>query len=183
MTISTRQLKLWVPFLLFIVITLFLWQGLKQDPHKIPSVLIGKPVPTFNASALYHPQQTVNAQLFQGHISLLNVFATWCLSCYSEHSVIMNIKHSKQLKIYGLNYKDGRDIALKWLAKYGNPYDKVIYDPEGQLGIDLGVYGTPETFIVDAKKIIRYKHIGPISHQDWQDKLLPIIQKLQREQL
>ena len=175
-------MKTFLPLFIFILIALFLWQGLKRNPHKIPSPFIGKPVPKFKASTLSNPEQQISNRDLKGHVSLLNVFATWCLSCRAEHPVLMDIKDSHRVNIYGLNYKDNRGAAIKWLAKYGNPYTKVIFDPKGTIGINLGVYGTPETFVIDQKGIIRYKYIGPISPNEWHDKILPEVKKLMRSQ-
>lgn len=168
-----------IPLILFAVIVLFFWRGLHTDPHIVPSVLIGKQVPNFNYPSLSNSSQSINEKQFLGHISLLNVWATWCITCHAEHPILMDIAQTSGISIYGLDYKDQRQAALTWLKKYGNPYKDVIYDDKGTLAINLGVYGTPETFVIDSKGIIRYKYIGAISPDVWQDTLLPEIKKLQ----
>ncbi len=168
-----------IPLILFFLVLAFLWKGLSQDPHKIPSPLIGKALPTFTDPSLADSNITISNQQFLGHVTLLNVWASWCMTCRAEHSVLMDIAQSKQVIIFGLNYKDQRDNALRWLDRAGNPYLANIYDPQGKLALNLGVYGTPETFLVDEHGIIRYKYIGEISSDVWQDELLPRIKRLE----
>lgn len=176
---KTAFIRTSVPLIIFIIIAVFLQRGLYRDPHRIPSPLIGKPVPEFRAATLKNPNEQITNKILKGQVSLLNVFATWCISCRAEHPILIDIRHSHQVVIYGLNYKDNRQAALKWLQQYGNPYNKIIYDPAGQIGINFGVYGTPETFIIDKKGIIRYKYIGPIAPTEWHDELLPEISRLE----
>lgn len=166
------------PLLLFLLLAYFLWGGLHRDPHKFSSPLIGKAFPAFTAPALLHPDQHLSADLFRGHVSVLNVFASWCDYCLQEHSVISGIKSLPKIKIYGLNYKDEMADARQWLQRYGNPFDVIIFDPYGKLAINLGVYGTPETFVVDSRGIIRYKHVGPITDKLWSAEIYPILLKL-----
>ncbi len=175
-----KALRVALPLLIFIIIVVFLWRGLSRNPHRVPSPFINRALPKFNAETLKHPNKVITNQDLKGHVSLLNVFATWCLSCRAEHPVLMEIHNSHLVKIYGLNYKDQRQLAESWLIKFGNPYSEVIYDPKGTVGINLGVYGTPETFIIDAKGIIRYKYIGPISPEEWRDTIKPEVEKLKR---
>lgn len=165
------------PLLIFVIIVGILWKGLQQDPHRLPSTLINKSVVEFNYPSLGNPSQFVSNREFVGHVSLLNVWATWCITCQAEHAVLMEIARSKKVAVYGLNYKDTRNAAQLWLKKLGNPYQEIIFDEQGKLGIDLGVYGTPETFVIDAKGMIRYKHIGPISPTVWQEVLEPVVRK------
>lgn len=166
-----------LPLLIFVVISGILWKGLRQDPHQLPSTRINKPMVEFHYPTLANSSQFISNQVFIGQVSLLNVWATWCISCQAEHAVLMAIADSKKVAVYGLNYKDTRNAAQLWLKKWGNPYQEVIFDEEGRLGIDLGVYGTPETFVVDAKGVIRYKHIGPISPTIWREELEPMVRK------
>ncbi|MGB6975951.1 MAG: DsbE family thiol:disulfide interchange protein [Gammaproteobacteria bacterium] len=173
-----RLTRLLIPLLIFIIVVLFLWRGLHQDPRALPSTLIGKSVPDFALPRLNHPDQQLTQQVFVGHVSLLNVWATWCASCQAEHPVLMDIAHSNTVTLYGLNYKDQQANAQHWLQQYGNPYQAVAYDPQGQLGLDLGVYGTPETFLIDKKGVIRYRFIGPLDATAWQNDFLPRVQKL-----
>lgn len=174
------KLKFVIPFLIFMLLALCFYFGLKSNPNHLPSALLNKPFPSFELSDLMEPKQQTNQQLFSGHVSLLNVWASWCSACREEHAVLQKISqhYSNKIKIYGLNYKDQRQDALKWLKQLGNPYSIVIEDSEGSLGIDLGVYGTPETFIIDQKGVIRYKYVGPITVQVWQDVLYPKIMEL-----
>ncbi len=172
-------LRYLIPLLLFLALVGFLWKGLHHDPHQLPSALINKPVPAFSYPSLLHTGETITVKQFLGHVSLLNVWATWCIACHAEHSVLMDIANSKAVVIYGLNYKDDPNAARQWLHDNGNPYQAVILDDKGTLAIDLGVYGSPETFLIDAQGIIRYKYIGAISPDAWKDKILPEVQKWQ----
>lgn len=181
MSETGRYIKMAIPLIIFIMIAVFLWRSLKTNPHKIPSPLIGKSVPVFSASSLFDAKQIITNQNLTGKVSILNVFATWCMTCHAEHPVLMDIHDSHRVNIYGLDYKDNRAKAKAWLAKYGDPYTKVIFDPKGLLGINLGVYGTPETFIIDQKGIIRYKHIGAVSPDVWKDDMLPRIIRLEKQ--
>lgn len=176
--------KFWyfIPLFIFIAIVLFFWKGMQQNPSMIPSPLINKPMPTVDeVSVDDNPEVKIKNQDFLGHITLLNVWASWCVSCQVEHPVLMDISRSGKVILYGLNYKDKRENAQNWLKQRGNPYVLDIYDPDGELGVNLGVYGTPETFLIDQNGIIRYKYIGPISPDVWQTDLLPRILKLETQ--
>lgn len=172
-------MRYFIPIVFFTALVFFFLKGLKNDPHHIPSALIGKPVPQFQLTSLMHPDLQLNAKVFKGKVSLLHVWATWCVTCRTDHLMWMDIIRSKKIVLYGLNYKDNHDDAKNWLKQYGNPYQDVISDPKGKLGIDLGVYGTPETFLIDKQGMIRYKYIGPISPDIWEHEFLPKIQKYQ----
>lgn len=175
-----KNLKVFIPLILFAAIAFFLWRGLSLNPSRVPSPFINKPVPVFSARNLHRPNFFITEKEFKGHVSLLNVFATWCMSCQAEHPVLMDIQRLGRVKIYGIDFKDERQKVLAWLANHGDPYEKVLHDPQGRLGINLGVYGTPETFVIDQQGIIRYKVIGPISPRTWHTKLQPLIQRLQK---
>jgi cytochrome c biogenesis protein CcmG/thiol:disulfide interchange protein DsbE len=175
-----RNIKYFLPLIIFIAIALFFWKGLDKDPHEIPSALVGKPVPTFNSPTLID-DATVTNKIFIGQVSLLNVWATWCPTCLAEHTVLLDVKKSSPVTIYGLSYKDNKTDAEDWIKRYGNPYQTIIYDSKGLLAMDLGVYGTPETFVIDKEGIIRYKHIGAVSPDVWETKLKPLVEKLNRE--
>jgi len=171
-----------IPLALFIALAIFLGIGLTRDPKLVPSPLIGKPAPTFELSRLYEPEQKFSDKEFIGKVSILNVWASWCAACRQEHPFLMKLAKEKTITIYGLNYKDARDDAKRWLRQYGgNPYNLIGYDNSGRAGMDWGVYGVPETFIMDKKGIVRYKHVGPLHPQVWQEQLLPLIQKLRAE--
>ena len=167
-----------VPLLIFIVLVVFLGIGLTLDPREIPSPLINKPMPVFSLTQLKESDKTLSSTDFLNEVSLFNVWASWCVACRSEHPVLLDLSRTGVVNIYGLNYKDKREEALRWLDYYGDPYTKNVYDLNGKLGIDFGVYGVPETFIIDHEGIIRYKHIGPITEDILKNKLLPIIKQL-----
>lgn len=164
-----------LPLVLFLVCGILLWRGLQNDPREIPSVLINKPVPAFKLPNLYNGMAFAPKDL-KGKVSLVNVWATWCAACRTEHNTLMKI--GKTVPIYGLDYKDEIGAAREWLRELGNPYKKVGVDRKGMIAIDWGVYGTPETFVVDAKGIIRYKYIGPVTQKVWDKTLKPLVQQL-----
>ena len=167
-----------IPFSLFIIIVLFLGIGLSRDPTEIPSPLIGKPMPDFSLPALNEPNLNVSLAELKGQVTLLNVWASWCVACRSEHPLLMKLAQKISIPIYGLNYKDRPEDARRWLATYGNPYARSASDIEGKMGFNLGVYGVPETFLIDASATVVYKHIGPLTEAVWQEKLLPLLVRL-----
>jgi cytochrome c biogenesis protein CcmG/thiol:disulfide interchange protein DsbE len=175
------SLKYTIPLLVFIGLAVFLWRGLSLNPHLLPSPLVGKMVPEFTLESVANSTHVITQKDLQGRVTLLNVFATWCGYCHAEHPVLMDISNTNQVSIVGLNYKDERSAVLGWLNEFGNPYREVIYDKAGTLGINLGVYGTPETFILDKKGVIRYRYVGPVTWSEWQRTLLPLIKKLKAE--
>ncbi len=167
-----------LPLGLFLVLAFFLAVGLKLDPREVPSPLVGKPAPGFQAPALGRPEITIKRDDLLGKVWLLNVWASWCGACRDEHPVLVEFARRKLVPIYGLNYKDKREDGLGWLNQFGNPYTESVFDPEGRIGIDYGVYGVPETFVIDRDGVIRYKHIGPITPEVLRDKLEPLLRKL-----
>ena len=171
-----------LPLAVFIVLAALLGFGLTSDPQHVPSPFIGKPAPAFSAPTLSAPAQSISLSDLTGEVSLINVWASWCTACYQEHPVLLKLAEISDVPIYGLNYKDTHDEAIAWLKKLGDPYKAVIVDTAGEIGIDYGVYGVPETFVLDQKGIIQYKHIGPISERDLQDKILPLIKRLSTQQ-
>ena len=173
-------LILLLPFLGFLTLLWFLWQGLNNDPRLLPSALIDRPLPTFQMAALSDPGKMVTADDFTGEIALLNVWATWCPSCKAEHQMLMGLAE-QGVTIYGVNYKDQRNLAVSWLDSFGDPYRVNIDDSAGQLGIDLGVYGAPETYLLDERGGIRYRHVGPLDDRAWQDEFLPRIRTIEGE--
>ncbi|NNF66345.1 MAG: DsbE family thiol:disulfide interchange protein [Gammaproteobacteria bacterium] len=164
-----------VPATLFAVLVLFFWTGLKLNPGEIPSPLIGKAVPAFDLPSLRDETQRISSEMLKGQPSLLNVWATWCAGCRQEHGFLLQLAQESGVPIYGLNYKDERSAALTWLGQLGDPYVANAFDEEGLVSIDWGVYGAPETFLIDADGIIRYKHIGPLTAEVWRTKLQPRI--------
>jgi len=175
------MLKFLTPLALFIVMAVFLALGLNLNPRDIPSPLINQPAPNFSLPVLSNVSQTLTKNDMQGEVWLLNVWASWCVSCRSEHPVFNQLARKKLVKIVGLNYKDEAADAKQWLAQLGNPYNVSMMDQEGRTGIDYGVYGVPETFVIDKKGIIRYKHTGPVSVRDVQEILVPLINQLKAE--
>ena len=175
------MLKYIIPLLLFIVLAVFLGLGLKLNPSEIPSPFINKPAPYFSAPKLNAPEEKLSPADLKGQVWLLNVWASWCVSCRGEHPVLNSLAQQNVVTIIGLNYKDDPVDADKWLATLGNPYNTSITDQEGRIGIDYGVYGVPETFVIDKQGLIRHKQTGPVSEQDIQNILLPLILKLQAE--
>lgn len=170
--------RYYVPLGLFAAITLLLGIGLAIDNEDVPSPLIGEPVPEFELASITDPARTVAPGEFDGRVWLLNVWATWCAACKQEHPVLMRAAREHGLTIVGLDYKDERAAASQWLERRGDPYVVSAFDPEGEVGMDLGVYGAPETYVVDAQGIIRYKHIGPISPDALRDEILPRVRDL-----
>lgn len=162
------------------LIALF-WHGLYLNPRILPSPLIGKPVPAFSLPELLHPQDAITQQSLIGHVSLVNVWGTWCYACREEQQTLMALARQNLVPIYGWDYKDDRQAALAWLAQRGNPYTAVAFDASGDAAINWGVYGAPETFLIDARGIIRYKYIGPLTPDVIQMDLLPRIRALRHE--
>lgn len=173
-----RYLRYLIPLGVFIVLVALLAVGLKLDPSLVPSPLIDKSAPEFVLPQVRDPGKTLGAADLRGRVSLLNVWASWCVACRVEHPLLVALSRNKDLAIYGLNYKDERKDAMRWLDDWGNPYVASAHDYEGKVGIDFGVYGVPETFVVDEQGIIRYKHIGPISEKTLQETILPLVHKL-----
>jgi cytochrome c biogenesis protein CcmG/thiol:disulfide interchange protein DsbE len=167
-----------LPAAIFAVLVGFFWVGLSKDPSEVPSPFIGKPAPAFSLQELADPRVTVNNESLVGSPSLLNVWATWCVGCRQEHETLMQLAAMDIIPIYGLNYRDNRDQALQWLARLGDPYVATGYDPDGAAGLDWGVYGAPETFLMDARGIVVYKHLGPLSLAVWREEFMPRIQAM-----
>ena len=168
-----------VPLAIFIVLVAFLAIGLGLNPREVPSPLINKPAPAFQLPQLHRPDQTFSQQDMKGKVWLLNVWASWCVSCREEHPLLVELARTNVVPVYGLNYKDKPDDALAWLKQFGDPYALSIVDRDGRVGIDYGVYGVPETFVIDKQGAIRYKQIGPITPEALQNKILPLVKELQ----
>ena len=189
-----------IPLLAFAVLVFFLARGLTKDPKYVPSPLVGKPAPTFTLPQLHDPKQTFSPEDLKGRVWLLNVWASWCVSCREEHPILVEIAKDKAITLVGLNYKEvrgdgainARGMALEaetgmaieraraWLKDHGNPYVLSVLDIDGRVGIDFGVYGVPETFLIDRQGRIRYKHIGPITPDVFAGKILPLIGELSK---
>lgn len=177
-----KKLRLLIPVLFFICFVFILYRGLFHDPRLIPSPLIAEPVVAFTLPDLLQPEGAkVTQDDLKGQITLFNVWASWCSACRDEHAILEALSEREEVKLVGLNYKDNPEHAQKWLGYYGNPYQQIAHDREGLVGIDWGVYGTPETFLIDSKGIIRYKHIGALTWEIYHQQLLPAIEQLQEE--
>jgi len=172
--------KLFVPLAVFLVLLGFLFVGLFLDPREVPSPLIGKPAPQFTLSELREPGRTFGTSDMKGEVWLLNVWASWCAACREEHPLLVRLGASGIVPIVGLNYKDEPAAGIRWLAQHGDPYQLSVVDRDGRVGIDYGVYGVPETFVVDRQGIIRYKQIGPITDEALQQRILPLVRELQK---
>jgi cytochrome c biogenesis protein CcmG, thiol:disulfide interchange protein DsbE len=169
-----------IPLAIFVALVAFLWIGLGRDPREVPSPLIGKPAPHFRLARLNVPGETLSPADLKGRVWLLNVWASWCVSCREEHPLLVQLAKANIVPVYGLEYKDDPDDGRRWLAQNGDPYTESIVDRDGRVGIDYGVYGVPETFLVDKTGVIRYKQIGPITPDALQQKILPLVRELQR---
>lgn len=169
-----------LPLGAFIVLVAFLAFGLKLDPREVPSPLIGKPAPAFSLARLHQPDTRFSPEEMRGKVWLLNVWASWCVSCRQEHPLFVELAKSKRVPLYGLNYKDAREDALQWLARLGDPYDVSFSDPQGRVGIDYGVYGVPETYVIDKAGVIRYKQIGPVTQDALEKTILPLVAELNK---
>lgn len=169
-----------IPLAVFIVLVAFLAIGLGHDPRTVPSPLINKPAPDFRLAQLHEPTMTFTAQEMRGQVWLLNVWASWCVSCREEHPLLVELARSKAVPIYGLNYKDKRDDALAWLTEFGNPYLLSATDTDGRIGIDYGVYGVPETYLIDRDGVIRFKQVGPLTPGVLKDEILPLVKDLSK---
>lgn len=171
-----NRLKLFLPLAAFAVLAIFLLRGLSLDPSAMPSALLDKPFPAFTLPAL-SSGSTLSEKNLHGQKALVNVWATWCITCRVEHPYLMQLA-GQGIAIYGINYKDKLPAAQQWLTEKGNPYRETIVDADGKLGIDLGVFGAPETYFVDSKGIIRFKHVGDLNQRIWQEKLQTIWQHM-----
>ncbi len=174
-----KSLKFLIPLGLFAILALFLGAGLSLNPREVPSPLIGKPAPEFKLPQLHQPEATLSRTDLLGKVWILNVWASWCTACREEHPALVEFSRRKVVPIYGLNYKDQREAGMAWLQRLGNPYDASLYDLDGRLGIDFGVYGVPETFVIDRQGIIRFKHIGPVTPEILRDRIEPLVKQLQ----
>ncbi|MCL2920045.1 DsbE family thiol:disulfide interchange protein [Shewanella litorisediminis] len=176
-----KKLVLFIPLALFLGMGIFLYKGLFLNPQKLDSALEGKPIPAFQLEKLETPGEMITQEDLKGQVSLLNVWATWCPSCKYEHPFLMTLTRQKLVPIYGINYRDERAEAIRELRHQGDPYVLNIFDKDGRLGLDLGVYGAPETFLVDHQGIIRFRFAGPVDQRVWNETLYPMVKQLQQE--
>ena len=168
------------PLGIFAVLVLFLGVGLGLNKSEIPSPFIGKPAPAFQLPQLHEPAKSISPRDMDGQVWLLNVWASWCVACRQEHPVLMDLESQGVVPILGLNYKDAREDGTRWLLQFGNPYQTSAFDADGRVGIDYGVYGVPETFVIDKRGVIRFKYIGPVTPEVIAEKFLPLIKELNR---
>lgn len=173
-----NRLALFAPLLLFAALGVLLYSGIGKDPTIVPSPLIDKPAPAFALPDLKQPEASVSTASLEGEAYLLNVWASWCFACRIEHPVVTDLATNGPVPVYGLNWKDERSDALRWLAQFGDPYVASAHDLSGRVGIDFGVYGAPETFLVDAEGRIRLKHIGPLTPDVVEQEILPAIARI-----
>jgi cytochrome c biogenesis protein CcmG, thiol:disulfide interchange protein DsbE len=172
------KMRLWVPLAAFTLLGVVLAIGLRLNPREVPSPFIGKPAPSFSLPQLHQPGKPLAAADLKGQVWLLNVWASWCVACRAEHPLLVELSRQKQVPIYGLNYKDDPRAALEWLLRFGDPYTASMTDADGRVGIDYGVYGVPETFVIDKAGIVRHKHIGPVTNEVWVRDLQPLVLQL-----
>ena len=176
---NKQRALLFIPLAIFIVLALFFWRGLSLNPNDMPSALLNKPIPKFSLPRLVDPSETRSESIFQGKVSLLNIWGTWCITCREEHAFLNKLQASG-IHIVGIDYKDNTLDAQRWIAELGNPYDEILVDEEGGFGLDLGVFGAPETYVVDKQGIIRYKHIGDLNQKIWDETIKPIFNSLEK---
>lgn len=173
-----NRLKLFIPLIVFAVLAVLFWQGLGRDPSELPTALQGRPVPDFRMATVQEPQRMVSQEDLKGHkFALINVWATWCGPCRQEHPFLLELAR-RGVPIFGVNAKDERELARQWLDERGDPYRFSVFDPEGKLGLDLGVYGYPETFLIDENGTVLQRKVSVLSEQVWRNDFQPIIDKL-----
>ncbi|MSR11364.1 MAG: DsbE family thiol:disulfide interchange protein [Gammaproteobacteria bacterium] len=174
-----KNLRFYIPVSVFVVLAVVMWRGLYLDPKELPSMLIDKPLPAFALTTVEGAaitQQDLPQQVF-----LLNVWGSYCLPCLIEHPTLMRLAEAGEIPVVGVNYRDKQELALRWLDDNGNPFAFSILDEDGRFGIDLGVYGAPETYLVDAEGVIRFRHVSVLDEQVWAEKFVPAIAELRRE--
>ena len=173
-----KSLRFLLPLAAFVVLLVFLGVGLGLNPREVPSPLIGKPAPAFTLTRLDDASQKMDLADLRGRVWMLNVWASWCAPCRQEHALVQDIARRKLVPVVGLNYKDTRSNATQWLAEMGNPYQATLFDGDGRVGIDFGVYGVPETFIIDQQGIVRMKHTGPLTPEVVRGRIEPLLKQL-----
>ena len=173
-----KALRFVIPLAIFATLLVFLWRGLSLDPREVPSPLIDKPAPRFALARLDDASRTIARDDMLGKVWMLNVWASWCVACREEHRTLLELSRQRLVPIVGLNYKDTRPEGLGWLNQFGNPYDVSAFDQNGRVGIDFGVYGVPETFLIDKRGVIRLKHIGPLTPDVVKTRIEPLVKEL-----
>ena len=178
---SSRLWLVLLPVIVFAGLAALFWKGLSGTPNEIPSALIDKPVPAFSMPRLDDPARQVSQKDLLGKVWILNVWASWCAPCRQEHPLVVDFARRNSVPVYGLNYKDKRDAAQAWLRSLGDPYAATLVDADGKVGIDYGVYGVPETFVIDAQGVVRFKQIGPLTPEAIRDKIEPLLKELGKQ--
>lgn len=179
--VRARRMRALLPLAIFVAVLAFLAVGLKGDPRELPSALIDKPAPSFALTTLAtprSPERILGSADLRGQVWVLNVWASWCTACRLEHPLLVDFARTNTVPIYGLNYKDAPADAQRWLANFGDPYQHSFSDRDGRVGMDFGVYGAPETFVIDAAGRVRFKHVGPITPEVLQEQILPLVRRL-----
>lgn len=176
-----NRIFLFLPLILFVMVAVYFGAGLRNDPSRIPSVLIDRPLPEFSLPAIDGHDNALSTDVVTGKVAMINIFASWCIPCAIEHPVLVKIREEEVIILAGINWKEKPGDGAAWLQRMGDPYDYIGDDADGRVAIDFGVTGAPETFIVDHKGAIRYKQIGPITEQIWLEDLKPIVKQLQSE--
>jgi cytochrome c biogenesis protein CcmG, thiol:disulfide interchange protein DsbE len=174
-----KRLLFIAPLVLFLGLAAYLGYGLTRDSRILPSTLIDKPAPTFALEALIPEGKGLKTEDLMGKVALVNIFASWCVPCRAEHPIWVRVAEQEKIPIYGINWKDKRPDATAWLKELGNPYERIGYDPDNKAGVEWGVYGAPETYIIDRAGRVRYKHVGPVFSETLNDTILPLVRKLQ----
>jgi cytochrome c biogenesis protein CcmG, thiol:disulfide interchange protein DsbE len=177
---NKQRLLLFIPLAVFVVLAFIFWRGLSLNPNDMPSALLNKTVPKFSLPRLENLQALRSENILQGKVTLLNVWATWCITCREEHAFLNQLK-KQGVHIIGVDYKDITADAQRWIAELGNPYDDILVDEEGRFGLDLGVFGAPETYVVDKQGVIRYKQIGDLNQKVWDETIQPIVKSLENK--
>lgn len=177
---NLRWLLYSLPLVFLVILGVFLWKGLSVNPANIPSALIDKPIPRFSAHDLLTGKNQ-SSNVLRGHVAMLNVWATWCEPCRQEYPVLLAISHQAKVPLYGLDYKDNSETASNWLREYGNPFIVSWEDPDGKIGVEWGIHGVPETFLIDKKGVIRYRHTGVLTGEIYRNEFLTRIEVLQNE--
>jgi cytochrome c biogenesis protein CcmG/thiol:disulfide interchange protein DsbE len=170
-----KRWKLFLPLLLCLLFSVTLYFSLDKDPHALGLAQQNKPFPIIHAEDLFNPESPIVRDDLKGKIVLLNVWASWCATCMAEHNFLLELSKRPEINLYGLNYRDNREKAIKILTERSNPFEKVIFDPQGKLALELGVYGTPETYLIDEQGIIRFRYAGQLDEERWQTVFVPEI--------
>lgn len=165
-----------IPIIVFLLLVVIFSFGLFNDPRELPSPFLGEPAPAFEVESLTEPGRRVGSADYAGKMALVNVWATWCGGCRQEHPFLMQLARTDAIEIYGINWRDNREEALRWLEQLGDPYEFSAFDADGRVGIDWGVYGAPETFLISPEGIVLHKHLGPLTAAIWQEDFVPLIE-------